>query len=129
MATEHLDLPISGMTCASCAARVEKKLNKIDGVAASVNYATQQATVDYDDATLGPEQLVAAVEAAGYGAVLPAGKDRDEPQERDETAPLRTRLVGSALLALPVLVLSTVPGFQFDNWQWLVLQLATPVVV
>jgi P-type Cu+ transporter len=130
MATEHLDLPITGMTCASCASRIEKKLNRLDGVAASVNYATESATVDYDAATLAPDELVAAVESAGYSAVLPARDEaEDRPGEKDETAPLRTRLVGSALLALPVLVLSTVPAFQFDNWQWLVLQLATPVVL
>jgi Cu+-exporting ATPase len=130
MATEHLDLPITGMTCASCASRVEKKLNKLDGVEASVNYATESATVDYDAATVAPDELAAAVESAGYRAVLPARDEADDrPAERDETAPLRTRLVGSALLALPVLVLSMVPGFQFDNWQWLALQLATPVVL
>jgi Cu+-exporting ATPase len=130
MATEQLDLPISGMTCASCATRVEKKLNKLDGVAASVNYATEKATVDYDAAAVAPEQLVAAVESAGYGAVLPARDDGEETAPvTDETAPLRTRLMASALLALPALVLSMVPTFQFDNWQWLVLQLATPVVV
>jgi Cu+-exporting ATPase len=130
MATEHLDLPITGMTCASCASRIEKKLNKLDGVAASVNYATESATVDYDAATVAPDELVAAVESAGYGAVLPARDEaEDRPAEPDETAPLRTRLVGSALLALPTLVLSMVPAFQFDNWQWLALQLATPVVL
>jgi Cu+-exporting ATPase len=130
MATEHLDLPITGMTCASCASRIEKKLNKLDGVAASVNYATENATVDFDAATVAADELVAAVESAGYGAVLPARDEaEDRPGEKDETAPLRIRLVGSALLALPALVLSMVPAFQFDNWQWLVLQLATPVVV
>ena len=128
MATEHLDLPITGMTCASCASRVEKKLNTLEGVAASVNYATEKATVDYDAGAVAPEHLLQAVEAAGYGAVLPsfAGSDEDA---QDETAPLRTRLVASALLSMPVLVLSMVPALQFDNWQWLVLQLATPVVV
>jgi P-type Cu+ transporter len=130
MATDHLNLPITGMTCASCASRIEKKLNKLDGVAANVNYATESATVDYDAATVAPDELVAAVESAGYGAVLPARDEaEDRPGEKDETAPLRTRLVGSALLALPALVLSMVPAFQFDNWQWLALQLATPVVV
>jgi Cu+-exporting ATPase len=129
MATEHLDLPITGMTCASCASRVEKKLNRLDGVAASVNYATEKATVDYDAGAVAPEHLLQAVEAAGYGAVLPSFASRDEDAQRDETAPLRTRLVASALLSVPVLGLSMVPALQFDNWQWLVLQLATPVVV
>ena len=131
MATEHLDLPITGMTCASCAARVEKKLNKLDGVAASVNYATEQASVEFDTGAIEPERLVQAVEEAGYTAVLPTadGADANEPIERDETAALRTRLIVSTVLSLPVLLLSMVPAFQFENWQWLVLQLATPVVL
>ena len=130
MATEHLDLPITGMTCASCASRIEKKLNRLDGVEASVNYATEKATVDYDAGAVAPDQLLEAVESAGYAAVLLAADESEEqPPERDETAPLRTRLVVSAVLSLPVLLLSMVPAFQFDNWQWLVLQLATPVVV
>jgi Cu+-exporting ATPase len=129
MATEHLDLPITGMTCASCATRVEKKLNKLDGVAATVNYATERATVDYDSSSVAPEQLLRAVESAGYMAVLPEPEREQPAPERDETAPLRTRLIVSAVLSLPVLLLSMVPAFQFDNWQWLVLQLATPVVL
>ncbi len=68
----HVELPITGMTCASCANRVERRLNRLDGVSASVNYATEKASVDFDAATVRPEQLVAAVEAAGYGAVLGA---------------------------------------------------------
>jgi Cu+-exporting ATPase len=131
MATEHLDLPITGMTCASCASRVEKNLNSLDGVTATVNYATERATVAYDAGAVGPEQLVKAVEAVGYEAALPvaegAAPEGDSP--RDETAWLRIRLVVSALLSLPVLLLSMVSAFQFDNWQWLVLQLATPVVL
>ena len=130
MATEHLDLPITGMTCASCASRVEKNLNGLDGVAATVNYATERATVSYEAGAVAPEQLVQAVEAVGYTAVLPAEEavpEDDSP--RDETASLRNRLVVSALLSLPVLLLSMVSAFQFDNWQWLVLQLATPVAL
>ena len=128
---DHLELPITGMTCASCANRIERKLNKLDGVSASVNYATEKATVDFDAGATPAEELVAAVEAAGYGAVLPsaapeAGAADDEP---DPTAPLRRRLVISAALALPVLLLSMIPALQFDNWQWLALQLATPVVL
>ena len=69
----HLELPVSGMTCASCAARVERTLNGLDGVTATVNYATERATVDFDDAAVAPEQLVDAVESAGYGATLPGG--------------------------------------------------------
>src|SRR6185503_8871681 len=98
MAAQHLELPITGMTCASCANRIERKLNKLEGVTASVNYATERATVDYDAGATAPEALVAAVEAAGYGAVLPsaapeAGAAVDEP---DPTAPLRRRLTISA---------------------------------
>ena len=117
---EHIEVPIAGMTCASCANRVESSLNKLDGVSATVNYATERASVDFDAAAVSPEQLVGAVEAAGYRAVLP---------EADETAPLRRRLAISAALTLPVLALSMIPALQFDNWQWLALQLATPVVV
>ena len=129
--TEHLDLPITGMTCASCASRVETRLNRLEGVEASVNYATENATVDYDAGSVAPEQLVQAIEAAGYGAVVPSEEGPAEPEEtpRDETTALRTRLVVSALLSFPALLLSMVPAFQFDNWQWLVLALATPVVV
>ena len=123
-------LPITGMTCASCANRIERRLNKLDGVEATVNYATEKATVEFDPAAVGPEELVATVEAAGYGAVLPSdGPEPEVPAEVDETASLRRRLIISAVLALPVVLLSMVPAFQFDNWQWLALQLATPVVL
>jgi Cu+-exporting ATPase len=128
-AAEHVELPIAGMTCASCANRVERKLNKLDGVSASVNYATERATVDYDPAAVETAELVAAVEAAGYQAVLPDDEPGAAEPERDETAPLRRRLIASALLSAPVLALSMVPALQFDRWQWLVLQLATPVVL
>jgi Cu+-exporting ATPase len=127
----ELELPITGMTCASCANRIERKLNKLDGVRASVNYATEKASVAFDDASVAPEDLVAAVRAAGYDAALPAPPaGGDAPAEpADPTAALRTRLVLSAVLALPVLVLSMVPAVQFEHWQWLALQLATPVVL
>jgi P-type Cu+ transporter len=121
---ERVELPIAGMTCASCANRVERRLNTLDGVRATVNYATEKAAVEYDAAAVAPEQLIAAVEAAGYSAALPT----EEP-EPDATDPLRRRLIASALLSLPVLLLSMIPALQFDNWQWLALQLATPVVL
>ena len=124
----QIELPITGMTCASCANRIERKLNKLEGVSASVNYATEKATVDYDPAAVAPEALVGAVEAAGYQAVLPSA-DAPEAAEVDETAPLRFRLILSALLSLPVLLVSMIPALQFDNWQWLALNLATPVVL
>jgi len=125
--SERLELPITGMTCASCANRIQRRLNELDGVRASVNYATERASVEFDPAHVVPEQLVGAVEAAGYTAVLPAAGPVSH--DADETAPLRRRLVLSAVLTLPVLLLSMIPALQFDNWQWLSLQLATPVVV
>ncbi|MEA2248360.1 MAG: P-type Cu+ transporter [Solirubrobacteraceae bacterium] len=130
--TEHVELPITGMTCASCANRIERRLNRLDGVSASVNYATEKAAVDFDPRTVQPAELLDAVAAAGYQATLsspvrgPSGAAAGEP---DETAVLRRRLIASAILALPVLLLSMVPALQFDNWQWLALNLATPVVL
>jgi Cu+-exporting ATPase len=122
----HLELPIEGMTCASCANRIERSLNELDGVRATVNYATEKAAVEFDDAAVAPEQLVAAVEAAGYTAALPSA----EPAAGgDEPDPLLRRLQISLLLTLPVLVLAMVPALQFDGWQWLSLTLASPVVV
>jgi P-type Cu+ transporter len=136
MATERvrLDLPVEGMTCASCANRIERNLNKLDGVEASVNFATEHASVAYDSGSVSPEAVVAAVEAAGYRAKLPSaeraaegseGKAEDDRQLRD----LRRRVAASALLSVPVLVLAMIPPLQFDYWQWLSLQLATPVVL
>jgi Cu+-exporting ATPase len=124
----HVELPITGMTCASCATRVEKGLNRIDGVTATVNYATERATVDFDPEAVAPEQLVAAVEAAGYAAALPDDEPAAEAAE-DAAAPLRRRLLISALLSAPLLLISMIPALQFDNWQWLALNLATPVVL
>jgi P-type Cu+ transporter len=131
MATEQVELPITGMTCASCANRIERKLNKLDGVSASVNYATEKATVDFDAAAVAPAQLVAAVEAAGYQAVVPTAEPvaPAEDGEADETAPLRQRLLVSLALMLPVLAMAMIPPLQFENWQWLSLTLAAPVVV
>src|SRR5215210_3227996 len=119
------------MTCASCANRIERRLNKLDGVSATVNYATERATVDFDPAAVAPERLVEAVEAAGYQAVLPAPPQSDDarPDETDETAPLRRRLLLSLALTVPVLAMAMTEPLQFDNWQWLSLTLASPVVV
>ena len=126
----RIELPIEGMTCASCAARVERKLNGLEGVHATVNYATEKAAVDYDSAIVEPEALLAAVEQAGYGARLPAAVSEPEGLgERDPAAELRRRLVVSTVLAVPVILLGMVPALQFTNWQWLSLQLATPVVL
>jgi Cu+-exporting ATPase len=129
-APAQIELPIQGMTCASCASRIERKLNKLDGVTATVNYATEKASVAYDAGTVAPEQLLAAVEAAGYAADLPAAETADGPApDADHTRPLRRRLIAAAVLSLPVLLISMIPALQFDRWQWLVLQLATPVVI
>jgi Cu+-exporting ATPase len=118
--TRRLDLPIEGMTCASCAVRIEKKLNKLDGVRASVNFAMETASVEFDPARTAPGDLVGAVEAAGYHAALPS----PDPG-RDTTV----RLALSAALSFPLLLLAMVPPLQFDGWEWLALALATPVVV
>ncbi|MFI9386746.1 heavy metal translocating P-type ATPase [Kutzneria sp. NPDC052558] len=124
----EIELSIGGMTCASCAARVERKLNKVDGVTATVNYATEKAKVSYPDA-VAPEDLVQVVEAAGYTAELPKPVEQERQAEADPTQPLRQRLIVSAALAVPVIVLSMIPALQFTNWQWLALTLASPVVV
>ena len=130
--TEHLELPIEGMTCASCANRVERKLNKLDGVTATVNYATEKARVQFDSGTVAAEDLVGAVEAAGYAAALPStpgAADERVDAEQDAIALLGRRVLLAALLSLPALVLAMVPALQFDNFQWLSLNLVTPVVL
>ena len=133
--TRTVELTIGGMTCASCAARVEKKLNKLEGVSATVNYATEKAKVSFPDA-VSPETLVAVVQATGYTADLPAppaptgDRSSQAPDARDaETAALRQRLLVCIALTLPVLVMAMIPPAQFTNWQWLSLALASPVVV
>ncbi|GIH73375.1 heavy metal translocating P-type ATPase [Sphaerimonospora thailandensis] len=145
-----VELSISGMTCASCANRIERKLNKLEGVTATVNYATEKAKVSYPGG-LDPALLVAEVEKAGYRAKLPEkarpdqtiaaeartaeappisrsgqedGADRD-----DELGPLRNRLITAVALAVPVIAMAMIPALQFTNWQWLSLTLAAPVVV
>ncbi len=133
-----VELVIGGMTCASCAARIEKKLNKLDGVTATVNYSTEKAKVTYAGSVT-PDDLITTIEATGYTAALPAPKagsatgtdadHGDEDDKDDEVSSLRQRLVISAVLSLPVLLLSMIPALQFDNWQWLSLTLASPVVV
>ena len=133
-----VDLVIGGMTCASCASRIERKLNKLDGVDASVNYATEGARV-HAPASVTQEDLVATVESLGY-SVLPtspapggAGSETDEDHGDQRLAladaALRQRLLVSAALSLPVLALSMVPALQFDHWQWISLTLASPVVL
>ena len=125
----RVELDISGMTCASCANRIEKKLNKLDGVTATVNYATEKARVDYVG-DVSTEDLVGTVEQAGYTATVPApaasstDPDAAGPAEIDPTASLRQRLLISLVIAMAM-----VPVLQFTNWQWLSLTLAAPVVV
>jgi Cu+-exporting ATPase len=132
--TPHeVELTIGGMTCASCAARVEKKLNRMDGVLATVNYATEKAKIAYADG-VGVDDLIATVVKTGYTAEEPPPPAAPETAaaERDtdpELAGLRQRLVVSVLLAAPVALMSMVPALQFDNWRWLALTLASPVVV
>ena len=128
---QEVELALTGMTCASCANRIERKLNKLDGVTATVNYATEKAKVTYD-AGVTTDDLVAAVAAAGYGASLPkppAAEGSIPGAEVDPVATLRQRLVVSAVLTVPVIAMAMAPALQFDNWQWLSLTLAAPVVV
>jgi len=124
-----VELSIGGMTCASCATRIERKLNKLDGVTASVNYATEKAKVTFPE-DLDPRQLVAEVEKAGYTAKLPEPPGKpEEPAPDDELRPLRTRLITSVVLAVPVIAMAMIPPLQFTYWQWLSLTLAAPIVV
>ena len=130
-AANQIELSIGGMTCASCAARIEKKLNRLDGVRATVNYATEKATVTVDDPGITVADLIATVEQTGYTAALPAPArpDDDQPAPADELRDLRIRLWVSFVLTVPVVVLAMVSAWQFTNWQWLSLTLAAPVVV
>ncbi|WP_199925921.1 cation transporter, partial [Streptomyces sp. NRRL S-495] len=133
---ERVELSIGGMTCAACAARIEKKLNRMDGVEATVNYATEKARVDF-----GPDvsvaDLIATVENTGYTAELPPPPVPAAPAEAPAgaatgtgpTDPLLDRLLVSGLLSLPVVLWSMVPALQFTNWQWLAFALTGPVVV
>ncbi len=122
----RVDLEIEGMTCASCAARIEKKLNRLEGVDASVNYATEKATVRYDPSRVRLEDLIGTVESIGYGAALP---HEAEAGEEDPTRPLRLRLVVAALLSAPLAVIAMIPALHFDGWEWVALGLAAPVVL
>jgi len=129
-----VDLEIGGMTCASCAARITKRLNQLDGVDASVNYATEHASVSVADG-VNIDDLIAQVESIGYTAKVPptaatvgAGDEAGEPDDPELLA-LRNRLIGSAVLGIPVLLLSMINTLQFPSWQWLALTLASPVVL
>ncbi|MCA2204642.1 heavy metal translocating P-type ATPase [Streptomyces griseoincarnatus] len=128
-ADAEVELSVGGMTCASCAARIEKKLNRMEGVTATVNYATEKARVSYGAGVTVPD-LIATVEATGYTAREPSPPDADEPQppEEDELRPLRDRLITAIVLSAPVVATAMIPPLQFEYWQWLSLTLAAPVV-
>ncbi|MFL5204398.1 MAG: heavy metal translocating P-type ATPase, partial [Microvirga sp.] len=123
---ERLELPIDGMTCAACAARIERRLNKLDGVSATVNYATEKAVIEYDPAQADAERVVAVVEETGYTARLP---DDAADAASTHSERLLRRLVVASFLTVPVLALAMIPALQFRYWQWLSLLLATPVVL
>ncbi|MFD3790679.1 heavy metal translocating P-type ATPase [Streptomyces cyaneofuscatus] len=132
-ATGTVELAIGGMTCASCAARIEKKLNRMGGVEATVNYATEKAKVTYRGEDVSVQDLIYTVEATGYTAEEPPPPDaqRSEAAESgpdDGLTALRQRLITSLVLAVPVIAMAMIPALQFDNWQWLSLTLAAPVV-
>ncbi|MEV7610855.1 heavy metal translocating P-type ATPase [Microbacterium sp. NPDC089320] len=128
-----LELEIGGMTCASCAMRIEKKLNKLDGVVATVNYATEKAKVTVPEG-FDPAALIAEVEKTGYSASLPAPKAAvrdagDDDGSDPELRSLRNRLIGAVVLTLPVIAMAMIPALQFTYWQWASLALAAPVIV
>ncbi|MFG2642473.1 heavy metal translocating P-type ATPase [Streptomyces sp. NPDC048370] len=135
----QVELAIGGMTCASCAARIEKKLNRMDGVEATVNYTTEKAKVTFAaDADISVDDLIATVEATGYTAAEPAPPKSetpasegptDEEKADEELRPLKQRLITAAALAVPVIAMAMVPALQIEYWQWLSLTLAAPVVV
>ncbi len=146
--SHEIDLAIGGMTCASCAARIEKRLNRLEGVTAEVNFATEKARVHAPD-DVSADDLIAQVEATGYTAAVPrdrhasagarpadegtdggaGGVTDDADDTNPELASLRQRLVVSTLLTVPVVAMAMIPALQFDHWQWLSLTLAAPVVV
>ncbi|MEV8206140.1 heavy metal translocating P-type ATPase [Streptomyces sp. NPDC079189] len=132
--TAEIELSIGGMTCASCAARIEKKLNRMDGVTATVNYATEKAKVSYPGENMSVQELIATVEKTGYTAQEPAPPVRTEESTAaaedgaDALRPLRQRLLTAVVLAVPVIAMSMIPALQFMYWQWLSLTLTAPVV-
>ncbi|MFG2088848.1 heavy metal translocating P-type ATPase [Spirillospora sp. NPDC048824] len=132
-ASGRIELAIGGMTCASCANRIERKLNKLDGVTATVNYATEKARVEFPEG-VSADELIATVEKAGYSAELPAPPRSESegdgaPEPDDGLRPLRQRLITSVVLSVPVIAMAMIPALQFEAWQWLSLTLAAPVVV
>ncbi|MEO8163226.1 MAG: cation transporter, partial [Ilumatobacteraceae bacterium] len=133
-----VQLDIGGMTCASCAARIEKRLNKLDGVSASVNYTTEKAKITLSGSSLSAQDLISQIEGVGYTATVhgpvrnaaTSGTDGSPATDQnDPTRVLRQRLVVSSILSLPVVMFTMVPASQFDGWQWLSLTLTAPVVM
>lgn len=122
---ESVELDIEGMTCASCAVRIEKKLNKVDGVTATVNYATEKARIDLAR-PIPVDDLIAVVDRTGYRAALP---QPDAPEKADPVVRLRRDLILSAILSVPVVAISMIPALQFPGWQWVILVLTTPIVL
>lgn len=126
----HLDLGVTGMTCTSCSSRVERKLNKLEGVSASVNFATEAAAIEYDSQTVSPQELISVVEGAGYGAFDMAAAKAEEPQaEKNSDGGLLRRTIISGALSLPLMVVSMWPALQFQNWQWACAIVATIIFV
>lgn len=126
----HLDLGVTGMTCTSCSSRVERKLNKLEGVSASVNFATEAAAIEYDSQTVSPQELISVVEGAGYGAFDMAAAKTEEPQaEKSSDGGLLRRTIISGALSLPLMVVSMWPALQFSNWQWACAIVATIVYI
>ena len=128
---ERVDLELAGMTCAGCATRIERTLNKLDGVEATVNYATEGAAVRFDPRRIGVEKVIAAVEAIGYGAALTQTTTDVSQDDAAESAArwLRRRLLLAAVLSAPLAALAMVPPLQFSDWEWLAFALAAPVVL
>ena len=120
--TRRVDLELEGMSCAACAARIEKSLNDLEGVEAAVNFATEKAAVRYDEGRVGVEDLMRAVESVGYGAALERIEDGERPD-------FRRRLLVAAVLTAPLVLLAMIGRLQFDGWEWVALALATPVVL
>ena len=124
-AGERVDLVIEGMTCASCATRIEKKLNRLDGVAATVNFASEHAAVTIDPAQVSVKDLIGTIEAAGYHAAIP---NADNNNDDDPTKPYRRRLVLAVVLTVPLVLFAWVPAARPPGWEWVSFALATPVV-
>lgn len=144
MSTTHIDLGVTGMTCTSCSSRVERKLNKVEGVTATVNYATESASVEYDSTLTGPDDLIKVIQGAGYDAYdanppasdteadASAGSSSETPADiarEEEAANLKRLTIMSGVLSLPIMAMSMIPALQFDYWQWVSAILATIVFV